>query len=152
LQNADQAPKIEADIVICTEVIEHMPHYTPAFTASRSLLKAGKGILILTTQGGPRRRHDIELIGHLRHYETGALVKEVEQHGFTCIHRQNAGWPFLDLQKVLASMLMGRVVDEINSTKGPSLLFKAGCEFIGMGLKVSSKSSGPQIVIAAEAV
>jgi predicted TPR repeat methyltransferase len=152
LQDATQAPKLEADIVICTEVIEHMPHYTPAFTASRSLLQPGKGVLILTTQGGPRRRHDIELIGHLRHYETGALVREVEQHGFECIHRQNAGWPFLDLQKILASMLMGRVVDEINSTKGPSLFFKTGCEFIGLGLKISSKSRGPQIVIAAEAV
>jgi len=152
LQDVSQTPAIEADIVICTEVIEHMPVYTPAFTASRSLLKAGQGILILTTQGGPRRRHDIELIGHLRHYETETLAREVESHGFQCIHRQSAGWPFLDIQKILASIFMGRVVNEINSSEGPSLLFKVGCAVIGAGLKFSSLVRGPQIVIAAEAI
>jgi 2-polyprenyl-3-methyl-5-hydroxy-6-metoxy-1,4-benzoquinol methylase len=149
LQDPSQTPMVHADLVICTEVIEHMPNDAHAFSAAKAILNRDHGVLIVTTQGGPRRRHDIQLLGHLRHYEPVTLTRELESHGFNCTHRQTAGWPFLTLQKVLASAFVGRMAEEMNSTAEPSLLFKLGSWVIGTGLRISSRKIGPQILIAA---
>jgi 2-polyprenyl-3-methyl-5-hydroxy-6-metoxy-1,4-benzoquinol methylase len=138
-----------ADVVVCSEVVEHMPVYAPVFQIAYNSLRSG-GLFILTTQGGKRRRHDVELLGHLRHYDINALANEVAAAGFTVTKRQQAGWPALTVQKIAASLFMGRVEQELASTKEPSALFKFACKVIGIGLKLSSKRFGPQLVIAAQ--
>lgn len=138
-----------ADIVTCSEVVEHMPNYIPAFRIAFECLRPG-GHLILTTQGGKRRRHDIELLGHLRHYDINVLAAEVAAAGFKIHRKQQAGWPALTLQKIAASMFMGQVSKELASHAEPSALFKFACQIIGMGLKVSFRSFGPQLVITAQ--
>ncbi len=140
-----QAP---ADVVVCSEVVEHMPDYLPTFRIAYACLRPG-GHFILTTQGGKRRRHDVELLGHLRHYDINELAREVGEAGFQIIRQQQAGWPALTLQKVAASMFMGRVSKELASHDEPSLLFRTACKVVGVGLKLSSKSHGPQLVILA---
>jgi 2-polyprenyl-3-methyl-5-hydroxy-6-metoxy-1,4-benzoquinol methylase len=137
-----------ADIVVCSEVVEHMPDYLPTFKIAHKSLK-DNGLFILTTQGGKRRRHDIHLLGHLRHYVIEDLAREVEAAGFEIIHRQKAGWPALTAQKIVASLFMGQVEQQLASTKEPSSLFKLACKIIGIGLSCSSKRFGPQLVIAA---
>lgn len=138
-----------ADIVTCSEVVEHMPNYTPAFRIAFECLRPG-GHFILTTQGGKRRRHDIELLGHLRHYDIDALASEVSAAGFKIHRKQQAGWPALTVQKIAATMFMGRVSKELASHAEPSALFKLACRIIGVGLKLSSRRIGPQLVIAAQ--
>ncbi len=149
LQFADKFPQIEpVDVVICSEVIEHMPSYAPVFRIAMGCLKPG-GHFILTTQGGKRRRHDVALLGHLRHYAIDALADEVASAGFSVVRTQKAGWPALTLQKVAASMFLGRVSQELASTAEPSALFRLACRLVGIGLLLSSKSHGPQLVILA---
>ena len=149
LQLAKQFPlEIQADVVTCSEVIEHMPDYAPVFDIAHRLLRPG-GLFILTTQGGKRRRHDIELLGHLRHYNILELAAETAAKGFEILRKQEAGWPALTLQKVAASMFMNRVAKELASHEEPSLLFRLACRIVGIFLKCSSKSFGPQLVIVA---
>ncbi len=149
LQIPDSFPlRGKADVVVCSEVIEHMPVYQPVFKIAHDCLKSG-GIFILTTQGGRRRRHDIKLLGHLRHYDIDQLAGEVSAAGFDIIHKQEAGWPALTAQKIAASLFMGRVEQELASKKEPSALFKLASKVIGLGLRFSSKKRGPQLLIAA---
>ena len=138
-----------ADVVICSEVVEHMPIYAPVFQIAFDSLRSG-GLFILTTQGGKRRRHDVQLLGHLRHYCIKSLSDEVASAGFHVTKRQQAGWPALTVQKIAASLFIGRVEQELASTKEPSALFKFACKVIGISLKLSSKRFGPQLVIAAQ--
>ena len=138
----------KTDVVVCSEVIEHMPDYQPLFKIAKECLRSG-GLFILTTQGGKRRRHDIKLLGHLRHYDINQLAAEVAATGFEIVHRQEAGWPALTAQKIAASLFMGQVERELASQKEPSTLFKLACRMIGLCLKISSKKIGPQLVIAA---
>jgi hypothetical protein len=126
-----------------------MPDYLPAFRIAHTCLRPG-GHFILTTQGGKRRRHDVELLGHLRHYDINTLASEVADAGFEIIQKQQAGFPALNLQKITASMFIGQVSKELASNSEPSLLFKFACKIIGLGLTVSSKKSGPQLVILAK--
>lgn len=137
-----------ADVITCSEVVEHMPDYPPAFRIAHQCLRPG-GHFILTTQGGKRRRHDVELLGHLRHYNIEALADEVAAAGFEIIRKQQAGWPALTLQKVAASLFMGQVSKELASHDEPSLLFRIACKLVGFGLMLSSKNRGPQLVILA---
>jgi predicted TPR repeat methyltransferase len=137
-----------ADIVVCSEVVEHMPEYLPTFKIAHKCLK-DNCLFILTTQGGKRRKHDVHLLGHLRHYVIEDLAREVQEAGFEIIHTQQAGWPALTAQKIIASLFMGQVEEQLASTKEPSRLFKIACKIIGVGLACSSKSFGPQLVIAA---
>lgn len=138
-----------ADVVICSEVIEHMPDPDPVFPAAWDLLKPG-GMFLLSTQSGKRRRHDIELLGHLRHFELTELVTKVCAAGFTVNRAWACGWPVLNIQKIAASALLGRVTRELASEKEPSIFFRAACKLVGVGLWLSSKSMGPQIFIVAE--
>jgi SAM-dependent methyltransferase len=139
---------LQADIVICSEVIEHMPSYENVFVVAKRCLRDG-GLFVLTTQGGKRRRHDIHLLGHLRHYEMEALLSELCEAGFEIFNHQKSGWPALTIQKIAASIFMEKVGRELASEKAPSFLFKAACFLIGCALRVSSKNMGPQLLIAA---
>lgn len=149
LQIAERFPLAgTADVVTCSEVVEHMPDYFPAFQIAYNCLQPG-GHFILTTQGGKRRQHDVELLGHLRHYQIDSLADEVTTAGFEVVHKQQAGWPALTLQKIAATMFMNRVSRELASHDEPSALFRLACKLVGLGLKVSSRRFGPQLVIAA---
>lgn len=150
LQRPDLFPTgLNADVVICSEVVEHMPNYLPAFAIAELSLRP-RGLFIATTQGGKRRRHDIELLGHLRHYDIDQLALKIQEAGFTIIKKQKLGWPILNMQKVAASMFMGQVSKELASHSNPSLLFRFACKCVGVGLKFSSTNHGPQLLVCAE--
>ena len=138
-----------SDVVTCSEVVEHMPDYAPAFRIAHACLRPG-GHFVLTTQGGKRRRHDIELLGHIRYYNIDELANEVADAGFDIIQKQQAGFPALTFQKIAASMFIGQVSKELASHSEPSKFFKFACKLIGVGLAVSSNRYGPQLVILAK--
>lgn len=147
LQACEKLPfKCKADIVVCSEVIEHIPHYQAVFQLAWSCLDVG-GLFILTTQGGKRRRHDIFLLGHLRHYKIEDLAAEVAENGFKILQKQKMGWPALTIQKAAASFFMNKVKNELASGREPSRLFQLACWIIGCALKVSSKKHGPQLLV-----
>jgi predicted TPR repeat methyltransferase len=140
-----------ADVVVCTEVIEHMEVYKPLLQSAATILKPG-GLFILTTQGGKRRRHDIELLGHVRHYDLDALAEDVGRTGLSIERKTKSGFPILNLQKIAASIFIGKVRKELASPAEPSMLFRFACVIVGWGLKLSARQHGPQLLIAARKV
>jgi SAM-dependent methyltransferase len=150
LQKTESFPLKDAvDLVICSEVIEHMPDYQPTFEIAYNQLKPGK-FFILTTQGEKLRRHDIHLLGHIRHYDIDILSREVASFGFQIKHQQQVGWPILNLQKIAASLFMNQVAKELASSREPTFLFKTACKIVEFGLKASSKRRGPQLIVVAQ--
>ena len=53
------------DVVICSEVIEHISEYKKALTSIMKRVKPG-GLLIITTQSGKRYYSDLK-VGHTQH-------------------------------------------------------------------------------------
>jgi hypothetical protein len=136
-----------ADVVVCTEVIEHMEVYKPLLVSAAKALRP-EGLFVLTTQGGKRRRHDIELLGHVRHYDMDQLQRDVEETGLKVETKAKCGFPVMNLQKIAASIFMGCVQKELASMLEPTFLFRVAYKIVGWGLKFSSTHFGPQLVIA----
>jgi SAM-dependent methyltransferase len=137
-----------ADVVVCSEVIEHMPLPYPTFDTAFALLRS-RGIFVLTTQGGKRRKHDIELLGHLQHFCLSDLQDRIRKAGFVVDRAWACGWPVLDAQKIAASAFLGKVSQELASDKDPSFVFNLACVCVGWALKFSSQSKGPQLFVVA---
>jgi SAM-dependent methyltransferase len=80
------------DLVICSEVIEHVEDDTGLLESIYQLLKPG-GMLLLTTpsQNAPLYRLGFlkkfdQQVGHLRRYEISGLVDLVDNVGFHIVH------------------------------------------------------------------
>jgi SAM-dependent methyltransferase len=80
------------DVVICSEVLEHLADDGRALGRLRELLKPG-GLLIVTVPGGSRSRFD-ELIGHRRHYTRRSLRELLGAGDLSCERLWAWGFPF----------------------------------------------------------
>ncbi len=87
---SEQALDEKCDLVVCSEVLEHIPD---DITALRNLRKmTGKYLLISTPQG--RMRQFEKQVGHVRNYAAGELVKKLEMSGFGIVSIVEWGFPF----------------------------------------------------------
>jgi trans-aconitate methyltransferase len=78
------------DLVVCSEVLEHIPD---DITTIRNLRQTtGKYLLISAPQGRMRRFERV--VGHVRNYAPGELVKKLEKHGFVIVSVLEWGFPF----------------------------------------------------------
>jgi len=80
------------DVVICSEVLEHLRDDVLAVRRLHGLL-GGAGLLIVTVPGGGRSRFD-ELIGHQRHYTRRSLRALLEGGGLAIERVWCWGFPF----------------------------------------------------------
>lgn len=84
------------DLIICTEVLEHVTEDKRLLIECRKLLKSS-GVIVITTQSsegllaksGFFKKHD-DAVGHLRRYKPDALIKLIESSGLMVIKIQNA--------------------------------------------------------------
>jgi 2-polyprenyl-3-methyl-5-hydroxy-6-metoxy-1,4-benzoquinol methylase len=104
------------DLVICSEVLEHLVDDRLALERVARLLTPG-GHLILTVPSGPRTRFDTAL-GHVRHYTAHDLTQRLCDSGFQVERVLAWGFPFHNLYRALIG-LGSRVSD---STSGASRL------------------------------
>jgi SAM-dependent methyltransferase len=93
-----------ADVVICTEVLEHLDNPIELMSALSSKIGVGTKIL-LTVPGGPRSKFDI-YIGHRRHFSKRRLLGLLVENGFTNVEVSRAGFPGHNIYKSL-TILMG---------------------------------------------
>lgn len=135
------------DIIICSEVIEHLENWKSSLQNMADMNKPG-GYLILTTQSGKRLKSDLAL-GHLQHFELHHLTGHLKAMNYDIIRAERRGFPFYDLQKVANSVFFSmaeRVAHtEINLLN--SILF--GCTYFLFRISLRSKRLGPQIFILA---
>jgi hypothetical protein len=87
------------DLVVCSEVLEHLPDWRAAVA---NLVRMTRKELVITVPTGPVRTVD-RLLGHNRHFAGPELCAELESHGFTVERRRRWGFPFHSLYKVLIS-------------------------------------------------
>ncbi|HOM30006.1 MAG TPA: class I SAM-dependent methyltransferase [Deltaproteobacteria bacterium] len=84
------------DVVICSEVLEHIPEHTRAIEEIVRVLKPGKSLVVSVPRYLPERicwalseEYHTEKGGHVRIYKTSELVALLERAGLKCIGR---GW------------------------------------------------------------
>ncbi len=91
--------KEKYDVVVCSEVIEHISDRKQVVKNLSSLLAEG-WILILTTQSWKRYKSDIN-IWHLKHFMLSELESECKQNWLKVLESYKKGFPFYNMQKRL---------------------------------------------------
>ena len=86
----EQALDEKCDLVVCSEVLEHIPDDITAIQNLRKI--TGKYLLVSTPQGRMRRFE--KQVGHVRNYAPGELVLKLEANGFDVVSVVEWGFPF----------------------------------------------------------
>jgi SAM-dependent methyltransferase len=87
------------DLVICSEVLEHVADW-PAAVAN--LVRMTRKHLLITVPSGPLRAMD-QRVGHLQHFRGPELVAELKRHGCPVVRQRYWGWPLHSLYKAAIS-------------------------------------------------
>jgi SAM-dependent methyltransferase len=77
------------DLIICTDVLEHIPDDRAAIRNMRAM--CGRWCLVSTIQG--RMRSYEKHVGHVRNYRRGELKRKLEQEGFSVRRQIDWGFP-----------------------------------------------------------
>jgi 2-polyprenyl-3-methyl-5-hydroxy-6-metoxy-1,4-benzoquinol methylase len=137
------------DIVISSEVIEHIADDAQFLKSLFALCKPG-GRVILTTQSGPRFKMDVEVLGHLRHYKIDDLENLICAAGFQIERSLQTGFPWISLQKRLVDSMSGLVKKTLASGAEPSLGMKALLSTLSVLYRLNVKGYGPQLLVVAK--
>lgn len=132
------------DAVIMSELVEHLSNWKFVFTQLNRLLK-NNGIVVVTTQSGKRYFHH-KKVGHLKHFSGDEISKELKNGGFRIRKVVNMGWPFMNIKNILAS----RYLKNFSGSVGFSdIVLMKIFYFL---YKISSRTSGPQLIVVAEKI
>jgi 2-polyprenyl-3-methyl-5-hydroxy-6-metoxy-1,4-benzoquinol methylase len=115
-----------ADVVVCTEVIEHLDDSSEMILALSSKIKTGT-MLLLTVPGGPRSKFDIH-IGHRKHFTKRRLLNILEENGFEYVKIKQAGFPGHNLYKLVTILMGKRLIQSsknFQSTRTSSLISRS---------------------------
>jgi len=105
-----------SDVVVCSDVIEHVDDPQEFLLRVRSFLKIG-GYLLVTVPGGPMSAFDHH-IGHRIHYDKLKIRQVLEEAGFSVVKIQLAGFPFFNLYR-LAIILRGKkLISDVSTEPG----------------------------------
>lgn len=115
---AERLPRCSYDLVICSEVIEHLPEPEAALNIIFSLLKPG-GIALLTVPCNMRywSRQD-EVAGHYRRFGMKEFASLVTNSGFSV--KKNYGW----------GTFLGLIYYQMVSALGPEKVMKTKVTFV----------------------
>jgi len=86
------------DVVVASEIIEHLTVPESFLHNARLLARPGSGRLILSTQSGPLRETE-RRVGHHRHYQSADIEALLRRTGWSPVRIWNCGFPFHDLSK-----------------------------------------------------
>ena len=96
------------DLVICSEVIEHIANWADALRRVASMARC---YVLVTVPSG--RIYPIDrLVGHVRHFDRGELNRELERFGFSVLRAAHWGTPMHTLYKVLINRINPRMMYE----------------------------------------
>jgi SAM-dependent methyltransferase len=140
----------EYDLVLCSEVIEHVSDDDQVIQNLLNLL-APQGWLVLTTQSGSIYKTELSL-GHLRHYKLDDLCKRLVSAGFHIEKAYRCGWPFLNLQKIVAHIFQDTVQKKIVKATTISRPLQVAFTVLHRLYRLTLRGAGPQIVIVARKV
>lgn len=142
---AEARPDAVFDLVIATEVLEHIPDDDAALANIRAV--CGKHLAI-TVPAGPIRRTDAHM-GHMRHYTLDELSHKVEAAGFRVRRVFAWGYPFHTLYKWAQDRMPGAMIEGFGSGNY-GFLAKALCSLLYVLFAFNLYSSGCQLFLLAE--
>jgi SAM-dependent methyltransferase len=130
------------DLVICSEVLEHIPDDKAVL---KNLIKMVNKYLVISSPQGFMRRFEQD-VGHVRNYAPGELVQKLKNAGFNIITVVEWGFPFYSpLYRNLLEFLGG---------KGTGGTFGGGRKVISFLLYylflLNSSKRGDEIFVLAE--
>jgi len=135
------------DVVLASEVIEHMSSPDVFLRNARALAKPGKGSIVLSTQSGPVFETE-RRVGHLRHFSAAEMWELFVRSGWEPIRVWNTGFPFHDLSKRLANIDPDRTMRRFSDRP-----YTTGQDAICFALRVlfafNSKTRGAQLFAVA---
>jgi SAM-dependent methyltransferase len=130
------------DVVVCSEVLEHLVEDTLALHQLAHM--TGKYLIISSVQG-KMRKFEIN-VGHVRNYAPGELVRKVNQSGFKVLRVVEWGFPFYSpLYRNFLELTGGR-----GTTGEFGLVRKAISEAIYCLFLLNSRKRGDEIFVLAE--
>lgn len=138
------------DVVVCSEVIEHVKNWRLLLNNLKELLKPD-GIIILSTQSGKRYDHHKEL-GHLKHFSTQEISEEMDKNGLRTLMAYNCGWPFMNLKNILVNLPFLKVRENIMRSTKQSIVSKIQFRLFDLAYMFSSRSRGPQLFVVAKSI
>jgi SAM-dependent methyltransferase len=89
------------DLVVCSEVLEHIPEWRLALA---NLVKMTRKHLLITVPGGKIRIMD-KMVGHHQHFSGAELREELNKHDFDVQYVRRWGFPMHSMYKSSISML-----------------------------------------------
>lgn len=135
------------DLVLCSEVIEHVPDDQAVIDNLAALARPG-GIVVLTTQTGRIYRTE-QFLGHLRHYDLRPLAARVEAAGLHVESSFRCGWPWLNLQKIGAHHFQNAVQKHVVQAERLGASTRLAFSLLARLYRISSTHRGPQLFILA---
>ncbi|MCS6883456.1 MAG: class I SAM-dependent methyltransferase [Oscillochloridaceae bacterium] len=131
------------DLVICSEVLEHIPDDRAALRHLAAM--TGKYLVISTVQGR-MRRFETKAVGHVRNYAYGELVGKVEATGLQVRKVVEWGFPFYSpLYRDVLNLTGGRGT---SGSFGPTRRLIANLIYVLFTL--NSSRIGDEIFVLAE--
>jgi SAM-dependent methyltransferase len=91
-----------ADVVVCSEVLEHLDHPEHAVQLARTLLRPG-GVFVVTVPAGTITPFD-RAIGHVRHYDLPRIESLLSSGGFRMRRSYLWGFPFHTIFRMTLGM------------------------------------------------
>lgn len=111
------------DIVVCSEVLEHLDDPTEALRTIKQLTTSACKIVI-TVPGGPIAVVD-RAFGHRRHYTKKSLRKSLEAEGLFIERLESTGFPFFNLYRI-GLVIYGKnilgLIEKISTSKPSTIL------------------------------
>ena len=99
------------DVVICSEVLEHIADEKETVKLLHSLL-VHDGLFICTVPAGPMSSFD-RYIGHHRHYSQKSLQQVLSDGGFREIEIQRSGFPAINLLRFTTILYGKRIIQQL---------------------------------------
>jgi hypothetical protein len=139
--------KKKFDLVMASEVLEHVPNWQAAVA---NLCRMTKRYLLITVPSGRVRSID-RLVGHHRHFAGPELEAELRRGGLTVLQARHWGFPWHSLYKTL-----------INGLAPSAVYARFGTARYGLGQKIVSQllyllffsndwfAAGQQLLLLAE--
>lgn len=97
ISKRDSLPPMKFDVIICSEVLEHIENDAVAIENLNELLNSS-GYLIVTVPYKHKywTKHD-EFSGHFRRYEFDEIINKLKTNGFSIIEDFSWGWPLFNI-------------------------------------------------------
>jgi 2-polyprenyl-3-methyl-5-hydroxy-6-metoxy-1,4-benzoquinol methylase len=139
------------DLVVCSEVVEHLDDPTRAISNMRKMTQQG-GFLVLTTQHG-RVHATEEAIGHTSHPTRAELLRWIQSAGYSVLEMRQWGWPGYLMLKYLVNLAPGTALREFGTDGYGALKIRMNrtAYFATGSLSLPSTPWGPQFVVTAQA-